>query len=236
DLVFRIYKMFGFDKVEIKLSTRPDKRVGDDSLWDSAELAMSKALENKNLQYTLQPGEGAFYGPKIEFALKDCLGREWQCGTLQLDFNMPGRLGATYIAEDGSKKMPVMLHRAVFGSLERFIGVLIEHYAGNFPLWLAPTQAAILNISEKQSPYAISVYNHLKNNGFRCELDLSNEKIGYKIREKTLLKIPYLLIIGDKEVENNTITLRQRDGTDMGSMTLIQFQELVSSESFVIPV
>jgi len=230
DLVFRIYKMFGFDNVEIKLSTRPDKRVGDDSLWDSAEAALAKALENKNLKYTLQPGEGAFYGPKIEFALKDCLGREWQCGTLQLDFNMPGRLGATYIAQDGSKKMPVMLHRAVFGSLERFIGVLIEHYAGNFPLWLAPTGAVILNISEKQAPYAISVYNHLKNNGFRCELDLSNEKIGYKIREKTLLKVPYLIIIGDKEVENNTITLRRRDGADLGSMTLIQFQELVSSE------
>jgi threonyl-tRNA synthetase len=233
DLVFRIYKMFGFDNVVIKLSTRPDKRVGDDSLWDNAEAALAKALENKNLQYTLQPGEGAFYGPKIEFALKDCLGREWQCGTLQLDFNMPGRLGATYIAEDGSKKMPVMLHRAVFGSLERFIGVLIEHYAGDFPLWLAPTQAAILNISEKQSSYAISVYNHLKNNGFRCELDLSNEKIGYKIREKTLLKVPYLIIIGDKEVETNTITLRRRNGEDLGQVTLNQFQELVSSELII---
>lgn len=230
DLVFRIYKMFGFNDVEIKLSTRPDKRVGDDSLWDSSELALATALDKKNLKYTLQPGEGAFYGPKIEFALKDCLNREWQCGTLQLDFTMPGRLGATYIAEDGSKKVPVMLHRAVLGSLERFIGVLIEHYAGNFPLWLAPTQAAILNISEKQAPYAISVYNNLKNDGFRCELDLSNEKVGYKIREKTLQKIPYLIIIGDKEVENNTITLRKRDGTDLGSMTLNQLQELVSSE------
>lgn len=230
DLVFRIYKIFGFNDIEIKLSTRPDKRVGDDSFWDSAEAALTQALESKNLKYTLQPGEGAFYGPKIEFALKDCLGREWQCGTLQLDPNMPGRLGATYIDQDGSKKVPLMLHRAVLGSLERFIGVLIEHYAGDFPLWLAPTQAAILNISEKQAPYANSVYNHLKSKGFRCELDLSNEKVGYKIREKTLLKVPYLIIIGDKEVENNTITLRRRDGADLGSMTLIQFQELVSGE------
>ncbi|MCC2645625.1 MAG: threonine--tRNA ligase [Burkholderiales bacterium] len=230
DLVFRIYKIFGFNDVAIKLSTRPEKRVGDDSFWDSSETALANALESKNLKYTLQPGEGAFYGPKIEFALKDCLGREWQCGTLQLDPNMPGRLGATYIAEDGSKKVPLMLHRAVLGSLERFIGVLIEHYAGDFPLWLAPIQAAVLNISEKQAPYAVSVYNNLKNNGFRCELDISNEKIGYKIREKTLLKVPYLIIIGDKEIENNTITLRKRDGTDMGSMTLEQFQELLGSE------
>ncbi|MCC2625718.1 MAG: threonine--tRNA ligase [Burkholderiales bacterium] len=230
DLVFRIYAKFGFTNVAVKLSTRPDKRVGDDSLWDNAEIALAKALEGKSLKYILQPGEGAFYGPKIEFALKDCLGREWQCGTLQLDFNMPGRLGATYVAEDGSKKTPVMLHRAVFGSLERFIGVLIEHYAGNLPLWLAPTQVAILNISEKQASYAFSVYNSLKNNGFRCELDLSNEKVGYKIREKTLQKIPYLIIIGDKEVENNTITLRRRDGEDMGQVMLNQLQELLGNE------
>lgn len=230
DLVFRIYKQFGFNTVEIKLSTRPDKRVGDDSLWDNAEAALANALKSKNLGYKLQPGEGAFYGPKIEFALKDCLGREWQCGTLQLDFNMPGRLGAGYIAEDGSRKVPVMLHRAVLGSLERFIGVLIEHYAGNMPLWLSPIQVAILNISEKQAQYASSVYNHLQDNGLRCELDLSNEKIGYKIREKTLQKIPYLIIIGDKEVENNTITLRKRDGADMGSMTLDKVQEHLISE------
>lgn len=230
DLVFRIYKKFGFNEVEIKLSTRPDKRVGDENLWDNAEAALAKALECKNLRYTLQPGEGAFYGPKIEFALKDCLGREWQCGTLQLDFNMPGRLGAVYIAEDGSRKTPVMLHRAVLGSLERFIGVLIEHYAGNMPLWLSPIQVVILNISEKQAKYTSSVYNHLKDNGLRCELDLGNEKIGYKIREKTLQKIPYLIIIGDKEVENNTVTIRKCDGTDLGSMTLDKFQEYFNNE------
>jgi threonyl-tRNA synthetase len=230
DLIFRIYKKFGFNDVEVKLSTRPEKRVGDDSLWDNSEAALAKALEFKKLKYTLQPGEGAFYGPKIEFALKDCLGREWQCGTLQLDFNMPGSLGATYIAEDGSKKVPVMLHRAILGSLERFIGILIEHYAGNMPLWLAPTQVAILNISEKQAQYAGSVYNHLQDSGLRCELDLSNEKVGYKIREKTLQKIPYLIIIGDKEVENNTITLRRRDGEDLGSMTLDKVREHLTSE------
>lgn len=230
ELVYRIYKKFDFNDIQIKLSTRPAKRFGDESLWDRAEEALAEALNYKGLEYTLQAGEGAFYGPKIEFALKDCLEREWQCGTLQLDFNMPKRLGATYIAKDDTKQVPVMLHRAVLGSLERFIGVLIEHYAGNFPLWLAPTQIAILNISEKQAPYAISVYNRLKDNDFRCELDLSNEKIGYKIREKTLQKVPYLIIIGTKESESDTITLRRRDGTDLGSMPLGGLQELLNAE------
>lgn len=223
DLTYRVYQKFGFDKVDLKLSTRPEKRVGADELWDSAEAALAKALDDKGLPYTLQPGEGAFYGPKIEFALKDCLGREWQCGTLQLDFNLPERLGASYIAEDGSKKIPVMLHRAALGSLERFIGVLIEHYAGNLPFWLAPVQAVVLNISEKQNDYANKVYDNLRNAGVRAEIDLSNEKIGYKIRQQSMQKVPYLLVIGDNEMQNNQVTVRKQDGTDLGAMTLDEF-------------
>ncbi len=223
DLVYRVYQKFGFEQVFLKLSTRPEKRVGEDSLWDFAEQALAKALTDKGLEYTLQPGEGAFYGPKVEFALKDCLGREWQCGTLQLDFNLPGRLGASYVAEDGSKKVPVMLHRAALGSLERFIGVLIEHYAGNLPFWLAPVQAVVLNISEKQSLYAINVYEKLKAAGIRAEIDLSNEKIGYKIRQQTMQKVPFLLVIGDAEVENSQVTVRRQDGSDLGAMNLDEF-------------
>jgi threonyl-tRNA synthetase len=231
DLVFKIYAKFGFDKVGLKISTRPSKRVGEDSLWDVAEQALAKTLEAKGLDYILRPGEGAFYGPKIEFTLRDCLGREWQCGTLQLDFNLPQRLGASYIAEDGSKRVPVMLHRAVLGSLERFIGILIEHHAGNLPLWLAPVQMVVLNISEKQAAYASQIQKELANAGFRCEIDLSNEKIGYKIRENTLQKVPYLLIIGDKEMETSTITVRRRDGQDLGSMGLIDYIRLVEAEN-----
>lgn len=223
DLTYRVYQKFGFDKVDLKLSTRPEKRVGADELWDSAEAALAKALDDKGLPYTLQPGEGAFYGPKIEFALKDCLGREWQCGTLQLDFNLPERLGASYVAEDGSKKVPVMLHRAALGSLERFIGVLIEHYAGNLPFWLAPVQAVVLNISEKQNDYANKVYDGLRNAGVRAEIDLSNEKIGYKIRQQSMQKVPYLLVLGDNEMQNNQITVRKQDGTDLGAMSLDEF-------------
>lgn len=223
DLTYRVYQKFGFDKVDLKLSTRPEKRVGADELWDSAEAALAKALDDKGLPYTLQPGEGAFYGPKIEFALKDCLGREWQCGTLQLDFNLPERLGASYVAEDGSKKVPVMLHRAALGSLERFIGVLIEHYAGNLPFWLAPVQAVVLNISEKQNDYANKVYDELRNAGVRAEIDLSNEKIGYKIRQQSMQKVPYLLVLGDNEMQNNQITVRKQDGTDLGAMSLDEF-------------
>lgn len=223
DLTYRVYQKFGFDKVDLKLSTRPEKRVGADELWDSAEAALAKALDDKGLPYTLQPGEGAFYGPKIEFALKDCLGREWQCGTLQLDFNLPERLGASYVAEDGSKKIPVMLHRAALGSLERFIGVLIEHYAGNLPFWLAPVQAVVLNISEKQNDYANKVYDALRNAGVRAEIDLSNEKIGYKIRQQSMQKVPYLLVLGDNEMQNNQITVRKQDGTDLGAMSLDEF-------------
>ncbi len=223
DLVYRVYQRFGFDKVEVKLSTRPEKRVGDDNLWDAAEQALAAALNNKGLAFTLQPGEGAFYGPKIEFALKDCLGREWQCGTLQLDFNLPTRLGASYVAEDGSKKTPVMLHRAALGSLERFIGVLIEHHAGNLPFWLAPVQVVILNISEKQADYATSVLSALKAQGVRAEIDLSNEKVGYKIRQHSMQKIPYLLVVGDSEVENKQVTVRKQDGSDLGAMSLADF-------------
>ncbi|MBX9597607.1 MAG: threonine--tRNA ligase [Burkholderiales bacterium] len=223
DLVYRVYQRFGFDKVEVKLSTRPAKRVGDDNLWDAAEQALAAALNNKGLAFTLQASEGAFYGPKIEFALKDCLGREWQCGTLQLDFNLPTRLGATYVAEDGSKKIPVMLHRAALGSLERFIGVLIEHYAGNLPFWLAPVQVVILNISEKQADYAASVLSALKAQGVRAEIDLSNEKVGYKIRQHSMQKIPYLLVVGDSEVENQQVTVRKQDGSDLGAMSLADF-------------
>lgn len=223
DLVYRVYQKFGFANIEVKLSTRPEKRVGEDHLWDAAEDALAKALEHKGLAFTLQPGEGAFYGPKIEFALKDCLGREWQCGTLQLDFNLPNRLGASYIAEDGSKKVPVMLHRAALGSLERFIGVLIEHHAGHLPFWLAPVQVAVLNISEKQSSYAVQVCQQLTARGVRVEVDSSNEKIGYKIRQQTMQKIPYLILVGDNEVANNQITVRKQDGSDLGAMSIEDF-------------
>lgn len=223
DLVYRVYQKFGFAKIEVKLSTRPEKRVGEDHLWDAAEDALAKALEHKGLAFTLQPGEGAFYGPKIEFALKDCLGREWQCGTLQLDFNLPNRLGASYIAEDGSKKVPVMLHRAALGSLERFIGVLIEHHAGHLPFWLAPIQVVVLNISEKQAEYAAKVCRQLIDLGVRAEVDTSNEKVGYKIRQQTMQKIPYLLVVGDNEVANEQITVRKQDGSDLGAMSVAEF-------------
>jgi threonyl-tRNA synthetase len=226
DLVFKVYQKFGFDNVEIKLSTRPEKRVGDDSLWDMAEKALATSLEHKGLEFTYQPGEGAFYGPKVEFTLKDSLGRGWQCGTLQLDFNLPTRLGASYVAEDGSKKVPVMLHRAALGSLERFIGVLIEHHAGLFPYWLAPVQAVVLNISEKQAEYSNSVFKQLQNKGVRVELDLSNEKVGYKIRQQSMQKVPYIIVIGDNEVANNQITVRKQDGTDLGAMTVDEFLAL----------
>lgn len=226
DLVFKVYKKFGFENVEIKLSTRPEKRVGDDNLWDLAEKALATALEHKGLAFELQPGEGAFYGPKIEFTLRDSLGRGWQCGTLQLDFNLPERLGASYVAEDGSKKVPVMLHRAALGSLERFIGVLIEHHAGLFPFWLAPVQAVVLNISEKQSDYAARIFEELKAVGVRAEIDLSNEKVGYKIRQHSMQKVPYLIVVGDNEVANNQITVRRQDGSDLGTMTVTEFINL----------
>ncbi|ABI56122.1 threonine--tRNA ligase [Alkalilimnicola ehrlichii MLHE-1] len=230
DLVFKAYNDFGFDDVIIALSTRPDERVGEDALWDKAEHALEEALNRAGLEWQLQPGEGAFYGPKIEFTLKDCLGRTWQLGTIQVDFSMPGRLGATYVAEDGSKKVPVMLHRAILGSLERFIGILIEHYAGALPPWLAPVQAVVLNITDRQGEYARRIEKRFRERGLRVDADLRNEKIGFKIREHTLQKVPYMLVVGDKEVENNTVAVRTREGQDLGSMAVDDFLQRLESE------
>ena len=223
-----VYADFGFEEIQLKLSTRPEKRVGADELWDRAEAALEAALVNAGLPFDLQPGEGAFYGPKIEFSLKDCLGRVWQCGTLQLDFNLPVRLGAEYVSEDNSRKHPVMLHRAVLGSFERFIGVLIEHYEGAFPAWLAPLQAVVMNITDNQAEFVQKVEDMLNESGFRAKSDLRNEKIGFKIREHTLLKVPYLLVIGDREVETQTVAVRTREGVDLGTMPVTQFKELLA--------
>ncbi len=220
DLVYEVYADFGFTEVMVALSTRPEKRVGDDAAWDKAEQALEHALDAKGLEWKLQPGEGAFYGPKIEFVLKDCLGREWQCGTMQVDFSMPGRLDAQYVAEDDTRKVPVMLHRAILGSVERFIGILIEEHEGRFPLWLAPVQAVIMNITDKQADFAKKVQLMLAEQGFKVELDLRNEKIGFKIREHTIQRVPYMLVIGDKELENNSVAVRTRSGEDLGSMSI----------------
>jgi threonyl-tRNA synthetase len=225
DLAFKVYKDFGFDDMSVAFSTRPEKRVGSDEIWDRAEEALENALREKVEKYTLQPGEGAFYGPKIEFSMKDCLGRVWQLGTIQLDFSMtqPERLDAIYVAENGERKPPVMLHRAILGSLERFIGILIEHYAGNLPLWLAPAQAVILNITDRQSEYVKKLEEKLKNIDIRVISDLRNEKISFKIREHTLQRIPYLIIVGDREAETETLTVRTQSGKDLGSMSLDRF-------------
>ena len=231
DLLFQMYADFGFEDISVKFSTRPEQRVGEDALWDKAEEALQSVLEHKQLDWELQPGEGAFYGPKIEFNLKDCLARVWQLGTIQLDFSMPGRLGAHYIAEDGSKQVPVMLHRAVLGSLERFIGILIEHYAGLLPLWLAPVQAVVLNITDNQADYARKVEETLKNQGLRVKSDLRNEKIGFKIREHTIKRIPYLLVTGDREAEAGTVAVRTRSGKDLGSLSLDQLAAGLNTES-----
>ncbi|WP_343350302.1 threonine--tRNA ligase [Pseudomonas sediminis] len=222
-LTLQVYSDFGFTDIAMKLSTRPAKRVGSDELWDRAEGALAEALNESGLAWEYQPGEGAFYGPKIEFTLRDCLGRNWQCGTLQYDPNLPERLDASYIAEDNNRKRPVMLHRAILGSFERFIGMLIEHYAGSFPAWLAPTQAVIMNITDKQADFAREVEKTLNQSGFRAEVDLRNEKIGFKIREHTLLKVPYLLVIGDREVETRSVAVRTREGVDLGSLPIEQF-------------
>jgi len=230
DLLFDVYKDFGFEDVIIKLSTRPENRVGDDSVWDKAENALELALNNKNLAWELQPGEGAFYGPKIEFSLKDCIGRVWQCGTIQVDFSMPGRLGASYIGEDSSRQVPVMLHRAILGSLERFIGILIEQHAGTFPLWLSPIQAIVLNIADRHANYAAQVSLNLEKQGFRTKIDLRNEKIGFKIREHSMQRIPYLIIIGDKELEDQTITVRSQKGEDLGSLSIHDFSQRLKQE------
>ena len=230
DLTFEMYREFGFDEVKLALSTRPEKRVGEDALWDEAEAALELALRNKGLDYKLQPGEGAFYGPKIEFSLKDCLGRVWQCGTVQVDFSMPGRLGAHYIAEDNSKQVPVMIHRAILGSLERFIGILIEHHAGNLPVWLAPVQAVVMSITDRQAEFVRQVERDLRNQGLRVESDLRNEKIGYKIRAHTMQRVPYQLVVGDREVESGSVAVRRRDGEDLGTMTPGDFAERLRAE------
>ncbi|MBK3871357.1 threonine--tRNA ligase [Stutzerimonas frequens] len=231
-LTLKVYADFGFSDIAMKLSTRPAKRVGSDELWDRAEGALAEALSESGLAWEYQPGEGAFYGPKIEFTLRDCLGRNWQCGTLQYDPNLPERLDASFVAEDNSRQRPVMLHRAILGSFERFIGMLIEHYAGAFPAWLAPTQAVIMNITDKQAAFAMEVEKSLVQSGFRAKCDLRNEKIGFKIREHTLLKTPYLLVIGDREVETRSVAVRTREGVDLGSMPLDQFaQQLAQAVS-----
>ncbi len=225
DMLFDVYKDFGFEEVIIKLSTRPENRVGDDSVWDKAENALEVALNSKGLAWELQPGEGAFYGPKIEFSLKDCIGRVWQCGTIQVDFSMPGRLGATYIAEDGSKQVPVMLHRAILGSLERFTGILIEQHSGTFPLWLSPVQVALLIIADRHADYAEKIAKDLEKQGIRVKLDLRNEKIGFKIREHSMQRVPYLAIIGDKELEDQLISIRTQKGDDLGSLSINDFAD-----------
>ncbi|MGJ0485211.1 MAG: threonine--tRNA ligase [Methylomicrobium sp.] len=230
DMLFDVYKDFGFDEVIIKLSTRPENRVGEDAVWDKAESALELALNNKGLKWDLQPGEGAFYGPKIEFSLKDCIGRVWQCGTIQVDFSMPGRLGATYIAEDSSRQTPVMLHRAILGSLERFTGILIEQYAGTFPVWLAPVQAVVLTIAERHDQYALETLKTFEKQGLRVKIDLRNEKIGFKIREHSMQRVPYLLIIGDKELEDRTITVRTQKGDNLGSLTIQEFGDRLNQE------
>ena len=226
-LTLDVYKDFGFEEVQMKLSTRPEKRVGDDKLWDVAEKSLADALDAAGLEWDLQPGEGAFYGPKIEFSLKDCLGRVWQCGTIQCDFNLPERLDASYVTEDNDRDQPVMLHRAILGSFERFIGILIEHYAGFMPPWLSPVQACVMNITDSQAEACESVVAKLKENGIRAISDLRNEKIGFKIRERTLERIPYLLVLGDREVEEGTVNVRTRSGTNLGTMSIDAFVDLV---------
>ena len=227
DLVFKVYKTFGFDSLLIKLSTRPLERVGSDEIWDKSENALSKALNSKGIKWTKLPGEGAFYGPKIEFSLKDCLNRVWQCGTIQVDFSMPERLGASYIDEKGERKTPVMLHRAILGSFERFIGILIENYAGNFPTWLAPIQIVIMSITSRNNSSCLKVQEKLSQKGYRAESDIRNEKIGLKIREQTIQRVPYLIIIGDKEESKDEVSVRTREGQDLGSMRLNQLESIL---------
>lgn len=226
-LTLDVYKDFGFDHIQMKLSTRPEKRVGADELWDLAEQALADALDNAGLDWELQAGEGAFYGPKIEFSLQDCIGRVWQCGTLQLDFNLPERLDAEFVGESGERERPVMLHRAILGSFERFIGILIEHYAGLFPAWLAPQQVVVMNITDKQADSVGDVVSKLNTKGYRAISDLRNEKIGFKIRERTLERIPFMLILGDKEVESGTVNVRTRAGENLGSMNLDDFIKIL---------
>lgn len=225
DMVFDVYHCFGFDEVELALSTRPEQRVGSDEVWDKAEKALQEALESKGLHYRLQEGEGAFYGPKIEFTLKDSIGRRWQCGTVQLDFSMPARLGAQYVDENGDKETPVMIHRAILGSIERFVGVLIEQCAGSMPVWLAPRQVVVMGISDAQADYVSEICEALQAQGIRAQKDLRNEKISYKIREFTMQRVPYMLVAGAREVEANTVSVRTRSGADLGAMSLAAFME-----------
>ncbi|MBP4041310.1 threonine--tRNA ligase [Aeromonas sp. SrichE-2G] len=229
-MVYDVYGTFGFENIVVKLSTRPEQRIGSDEAWDRAEAALAEALELNGLKFDLQPGEGAFYGPKIEFTLHDCLDRAWQCGTVQLDFALPGRLGATYVGEDNERHVPVMIHRAILGSLERFIGILTEEYAGFFPTWLAPTQAVVMNITDNQADYAVKVAKALNDAGLRAKADLRNEKIGFKIREHTLKRVPFMLVCGDKEVEAGKIAVRTRKGADLGSYPVEELIALLTQE------
>ncbi|MEE1673283.1 threonine--tRNA ligase [Agarivorans aestuarii] len=230
DMVYETYKTFGFEEIEVKLSTRPEQRVGDDETWDKSEKALADALSSKGIEFSYLPGEGAFYGPKIEFTLHDCLDRAWQCGTVQLDFSMPGRLAASFVGEDNERHVPVMIHRAILGSIERFIGILTEEYSGFFPTWLAPRQVVVMNITDKQADFAHKVVKKLNKQGIRAIADLRNEKIGFKIREHTLKRIPYLLVVGDKEVESNEVAVRTRKGDDLGKFAVDKFVEKIRQE------
>jgi len=230
ELILSIYRDFGFTDVRIKFSDRPAKRVGSDEVWDKAEAALRQASDAAGIETTLNPGEGAFYGPKLEFVLRDAIGRDWQCGTLQVDFNLPGRLGASYVGEDGQKHIPVMLHRAMFGSLERFIGILIEHHAGKLPTWLSPVQVVVMSISNSQDNYVLEVMENLKKHGLRAESDLRYEKVGFKIREHTIKRVPYLLVAGEREVEARTLAVRTRSGKDLGSLGLDEVSALLCDE------
>lgn len=229
-LVLDIYREFGFDNVIIKLSTRPQNRIGSDEVWDKLEHALASSLDSLGMPYVLFPGEGAFYGPKLEFVLRDAIGRDWQCGTLQVDMNLPERFDLAYIAEDNSRQRPVMLHRALFGSLERFVGILIEHYEGKFPVWLSPVQAAVMNITDSQADYVQNVVDQLRNAGIRAIADLRNEKIGFKIRERTMQRIPYLLVVGDREVETNTVSVRTRSGEELGSLSIADITQRITQQ------
>jgi len=230
DLVYKVYADFGFNDIHIKLATRPVERIGDDALWDRAEAMLENALKTKQVSYEILPGEGAFYGPKLEFHLKDSIGRMWQCGTFQVDYSQPSRLGAEYVSEDGTRKNPVMLHQAIYGSLERFIAIVIENCAGLFPLWLAPVQCIIMNITDNQQEYAQKIADQLKKYGFRVKLDLRNEKIGFKIREHTLKRVPYQIVLGEKEKSSETLSVRTLSGKDMGSMNIERFSELLNQQ------
>lgn len=229
-MIMMIYKSFGFDDIILKLSTRPEQRVGSDAIWDKSESSLQEALDASTMKWELLPGEGAFYGPKIEFSMRDQIGRIWQCGTIQVDFSMPQRLGAEYVTSDGSKQVPVMLHQAVLGSMERFIGIMIEHYAGSLPFWLAPEQIVVANITDAHAAYAKQIYNKLQQKGFRAVVDLRNEKIGYKIREHTMNKVNYQVIVGAKEVAEQLVSVRMRDGTDLGQLGFDEFIELLTKE------